>query len=182
LLGRGAALWGVGRSLGAGAWRQPTRSFEANRARWLKAAGGLLERHPRVRLDQALAYMVTDEILGSEALTMPGFAKVAEKLIARAHARQLRLSARGATGVGERGLGWQDAKGKLERSIQRHGRDGREAALRELARENSLLLKFVERVRWRELCEQPLRYAERKYAEIWAEIAQQANETRERSA
>ena len=160
----------------------PRRSFEGNHARWLATAAELLQRHPRGRLDQALVYMVTDELLGSDALTMPGFAKVADKLIARAHARKLRVGTRSTPGGTDHGMGWQDAKVKLERAIQRHGRDGREAALRELASENPLLPRFIERVRWSELCEQPLRYVERKYAEIWAEIAQQANDPTERAA
>ena len=160
----------------------PRRSFEGNRARWLATAAELLQRHPRGRLDQALAYMVTDEILGSEALTMPGFAKVADKLIARAHARQHRLGTRSTPGGTDHRMGWQDARVKLERAIQRHGREGRAAALRELESENPLLPRFIERVRWSELCEQPLRYVERKYAEIWAEIAQQANDPTEQAA
>jgi len=162
----------------------PRGSFAEDRTRWLKAAEGLLQRHPRPRLDQALAYMVGDEILGSEALTMPGFAKVADKLIARAHARRMRLAARGAPSVAgmEGGMGWQDARSKLEQAIKRHGRDGRTAALSELASASPLLPRFVERVRWTELCEQPMRYVERQYADVWAEITQQANETTERAA
>jgi hypothetical protein len=160
----------------------PQGSFDNDRRRWLKAAEGLLQRHPRERLDLALAYMVGDEILGSEALTMPGFSKVADKLIARAHARRLRLGARAAPGGTGAGMGWQDARIKLEQAIKRHGRDGRAAALSELASASPLLLKFVERVRWTELCEQPMRYVERQYADIWAEITQQANDTTERAA
>jgi hypothetical protein len=160
----------------------PRGSFDKDRSRWLKAAEGLLQRHPRERLDLAIVYMVGDEILGSEALTMPGFAKVADRLIARAHARRVRLGARGAPAVAGAGIGWQDAKSELEQAIKRHGRDGRAAALSELARASPLLARFVERVRWTELCEQPMRYVERQYADIWAEITQQANETTERAA
>jgi hypothetical protein len=58
--------------------------YELHRDRWLVAAARVLERHPRERLAEALAYMVTDEILGSRTLTMAGFAKVADQLIARA--------------------------------------------------------------------------------------------------
>jgi hypothetical protein len=160
----------------------PRQSFDAHRRRWLETAGALLERHPRERLGHALAYMVTDEILGSEALTMPGFAKVADKLIARAHARRLRLSGRTGADPGRHGLGWQDAKLALERAVQRHGRDGRTAALAELAAANPALAEFVERVRWSVLCEQPLRYAERRYAEIWAELTDHDSHAREDAA
>ncbi len=62
------------------------------RRRWLAAAGELLGRHPRARLQHALDYMVCDEILGSKALTLPDFANVADQLLARHHARQRRAS------------------------------------------------------------------------------------------
>lgn len=159
----------------------PRRGFERDHGRWLTAAGELLARHPRKRLALALDYMVSDEILGSETLTMPGFAKLADKLLARAHARQLRLDARRAPGADD-GLGWPDAKAKLERAIRHHGREGRQAALRELGDASPLLPKFVERVRWSELCERPIRYVEREYAELWAELAKQANPPAERAA
>ena len=99
-------------------------------------------------MDSALAYMVTDEILGSQALTMAGFAKVADQLIARAFARRQRDNARVAKnpGVGER-LGWEDAKRRLQKAVQRHGREGRAAAVRELAEHSELLVRFIERVR-----------------------------------
>jgi hypothetical protein len=140
----------------------------------------LLQRHPRSRLDGALAYMVTDEILGSQALTMSGFAKVADQLIARAYARCQRTAARRTSaGAGAHGRGWEDVRHALERAIQRHGREGRAAALRELAEHDPLLVQFVERVRWSALCERPLQFAERRYAELWGELADQANELRE---
>jgi ribosomal protein L13 len=68
----------------------PRRGYLADRERWLSAAGELLERHPRARLAHALDYMLSDEILGSRALTLPGFAKVADQLLARHHARSRR--------------------------------------------------------------------------------------------
>ena len=45
---------------------------------------------PRCGLQHALDYMLGDEILGSSALTLPGFAKVADQLLARHHARSRR--------------------------------------------------------------------------------------------
>ena len=162
----------------------PHREYTTHRTRWLDAAGLLLERHPRPRLDAALAYMVTDEILGSQALTMSGFAKVADQLIARAYARQQRNKSiwltkhSGATSAAT----WQEAKQALQRAIQRHGREDRGAALQELAEQNELLVRFVERVKWSSLCEQPFQYVERRYAELWAELVHQANEHQESAA
>ncbi len=164
------AAWGP--ALGDG----PRRDYHADRSRWLASAGALLERHPRERLADALTYMVTDEILGSQALSMPGFAKVADRLIARAYARRQRaIAGLGRIGSAGYGLGWEEAKQALERAVQRHGRDGRAAALEELAARSELLVRFVERVRWSVLCEQPMRFAERHYAELWAELGEKSN-------
>jgi hypothetical protein len=165
-----------------GAWEPalgaaPADDFAANRARWLDAATSLVSRHTRPRLEQALGYMVTDEILGSQALTMNGFAKVADQLIARAYARRQRLAIRSAPQPKmEERLGWEDAKQRLQRAIQRHGREGRESALRELGEHSPLLVRFVEQVRWGSLCEQPFQYVERRYAEVWRELVEHSNE------
>ena len=45
-----------------------------------------------------------------------------------------------------------------------------------------LLAEFVERVRWSALCEQPMRYAERRYAELWAELTDHDSHAREDAA
>ena len=146
----------------------PRRGYAADRERWLAAAGELLERHPRERLAHALGYMLGDEILGSRALTLPGFAKVADQLLARHHARSRRglppASVRAA------GMGWPAARELLERAVQRHGRDDRAGALAELATHSELFAVFVERVRWSVLCEQSMRYCESRYAQLWNEL------------
>ena len=146
----------------------PRRGYVADRERWLAAAGELLERHPRARLAHALDYMLGDEILGSRALTLPGFAKVADQLLARHHAR----SRRGlpAAHVRAAGMGWPAARELLERAVQRHGRDDRAGALAELATHSELFAVFVERVRWSVLCEQSMRYCESRYAQLWNEL------------
>jgi hypothetical protein len=158
----------------------PRRDYAAHRSRWLTAAHALLERHPRQRLTDALEYMVTDEILGSQALTVTGFAKVADQLIARAYACRQRATTRPArAGAAADGLSWEDARQALEGAVQRHGREGRAAALDELGASSEQLVRFVERVRWTQLCEQPMRFVERRYSELWAEITRQANRPEE---
>jgi hypothetical protein len=159
----------------------PRHDYDAHRPQWLTAAQALLARHPRDRLDGALAYMVTDEILSSQALTMTGFAKVADQLIVRAYARQQRTAARRPL-TGADGRSWEHARPAIERAIQRHGREGRAAALRELAEHDELLVEFVERVRWSTLCERPLQFAERRYADIWSELTQATQPREERVA
>jgi hypothetical protein len=77
---------------------------------------------------------------------------------------------------------WQEAKPLIERAISRHGRDGRAVALRERGEQNDLLVQFVDRVRWAELCEQPMRYAERRYAEIWGQLTRPDNHQGEQAA
>ena len=116
--------------------------------------------------------MVGDEILGSRAISMPGFAQVVDQLIARAYARGHRQITR--SGGAEVDLGWTEAKEALERAVHRHGRDGRAPALVELGDRSELLVRFVERVRWAALCEQPMRFAEHRYAQLWADLVQNA--------
>jgi len=139
----------------------------------------VLERHPRDRLFDALAYMVSDEILGSRALTMGGFANVADQLIARAYARRLRTEPNRIGPRSANAPAWEEAKQALQRAIQRHGRDGRRQALDELAAQSPLLVRFVERVTWGSLCEQPFQYVDRRYAELWGELVEQANQSAE---
>ncbi|MGH2887911.1 MAG: hypothetical protein ACRDPA_35325 [Solirubrobacteraceae bacterium] len=158
--------------------RSVRREFVAHRGEWLKAAAHLLGRHSRSRLAGALAYMLGDEILGSQAVTMPGFAKVADQLIVRAHARRLRARPfiKSLPGAPAGSLSREEARLALQRAIQRHGRDGRRRALDELAEQSQLLVRFVERVRWASLCEQPFQYVDRRYAEVWGELVTQANQ------
>jgi len=137
---------------------------------WLEAASELLAVHPRPRLQNALDYMVCDEILGSRALTMRGFAGVVDQLLARHHVRQRRFTpGLHATASGE--LDWARARELLERAIARHGRDNRKAALGELREHSDLFAAFVEQVRWATLCEEPMRYSEPRYAQLWAQLA-----------
>ncbi len=144
----------------------PRRCYLADRQRWLAAAAELLERHPRGRLQHALDYMLGDEILGSRALSMPGFSKVADQLLARHHARARRTST--STAAAPAGvMGWPAARELLERAAQRYGRDDRRGALAELAGHSELLVVFVERVRWSALCEQQMRYSDGRNAQIW---------------
>jgi hypothetical protein len=145
-------------------------TYQAQRAQWLRAARELLARHPRHRLDDAIGYMTRDEILGSQALTMPGLAKVADQLIARAYARRNRLERRPDAGGSAHAMRWPEARVHLESAVQRYGRDNRAAAVEALEAESKTLVEFVDRVRWGVLCEQPFRYAERRYEEIWAEL------------
>jgi hypothetical protein len=147
----------------------PIRAFRRERQAWVDAAGSLLERHPADRLAQALCYAPYDTVLSSRAISMPGFAAIADDLIVRANARRLQQTDSNRTS-GPSGLGWSDARVALERAIRRHGRDNPHAARTELIAHNPLFTAFLEQVRWTELCEQELRYVERRYSEIWAEL------------
>jgi len=149
----------------------PARDYLIDQARWRAAAARLLERHTLERLSRAFEQMLADEVIGSRALTLPAFEKVVDQLIARHHARA-RASRPGAAHPSTPdGLDWSAARQQLERAVQRHGRDQRDQALAELAACDLQLVEFVERVRWSTLCEQPMQFAERRYAELWSEIA-----------
>ena len=67
----------------------PTRAYGRQRQAWLDAASSLLDRHPADRLEQALCYAPHDTVLSSRAISMPGFAAIADDLIVRANARRL---------------------------------------------------------------------------------------------
>ncbi len=137
------------------------------------AARDLLGRHPRERLQRALEYMLTDEILASRALTLPDFAKVADQLLARSYARAHR-----AAGTGE-GVGWAEARQLLERAVRRYGRDHRSGALEELTAVDMRFVTFVDRVGWTTLCDEPVRYSEARYARLWSELTYEPHTDRE---
>jgi hypothetical protein len=146
----------------------PRLAFGRDRQAWVNAASSLLERHPADRLEQALRYAPQDTVLSSRAISMPGFAAIADDLIVRANARRLHQTDRDRTACGAGAGGWPDARVALERAIRRHGRDNPHAARTELIAQDPLFAAFLKQVRWTELCEQELRYVERRYAEIWA--------------
>jgi hypothetical protein len=144
----------------------PGRAYGRQRQAWVDAASSLLDRHPADRLEQALRYAPHDTVLSSRAITMPGFAAIADDLIVRANARRLQQTDSNRTS-GPSLAGWSDARAALQRAIRRHGRDNPHAARTELIAHNPMFAQFLEQVRWTELCEQQLRYVERRYAEIW---------------
>jgi hypothetical protein len=156
-------------------------AYEANRREWLAAAQRLLDRHTPERLQRGLEQMLVDEVVGSRALTLPAFEKVADQLIARRHARQhAPRGARESSTIGR--PSWERAKQLLERAIQRYGRDQRDQALAELRAHDPRLVEFVERVRWSTLCEEPIRFVERRYAEVWSEITAEVDRQRKEPA
>jgi hypothetical protein len=145
----------------------PSRAYGRQRQAWVDAASSLLDRHPADRLELALGYAPHDTVLSSRAISMPGFSAIADDLIVRANARRLHQTDSNRTS-GPGPAGWPDARVALQRAIRRHGRDNSQAARTELIARNPLFAGFLEQVRWTELCEDELRYVERRYAEIWA--------------
>ncbi len=127
---------------------------------------------------RALAYMVTDEILGSagahDARVREG-RRPADRPRLRPPAAPKRTGladtpaprCRDVAG-GQAGTPARDPAPRPRRIAPRRSQ--------ELAAHNALLVRFVERVKWSSLCEQPFRYVERRYAELWAELTDQANE------
>lgn len=160
----------------------PAQNYRVSQAQWQIAASRLLARHTPERLKRAFEQMLADEIVGSRALTMPAFEKVADQLIARHHARSQASRATWGQRPDDQRLRWPEAKQHLERAIQRHGRDHRDRALAELSARDELLVLFVERVRWSVLCEQPIKFVEGRYTELWSEIVREARPEREEPA
>jgi hypothetical protein len=54
--------------------------------------------------------------------------------------------------------------------------------MQELAAVDSRLVALVDRVRWSTLCEQPMRFVERRYEELWAELSAAADTSEESAA
>ncbi len=133
-----------------------------------KAAHRLRVRHSRERLRAAFAQMLEDEIIGSQATTLPKFERVVDRLLARRNALQNKRPASAPRGD----AGWSQAQGRIEHAIKRHGRDQRKRAVEDLARVDPRLVAFVERVGWPALCEQEMRFAEPRYRAIWLELPQ----------
>jgi hypothetical protein len=142
--------------------------YRGDRVRWTKAAHRLRVRHSRLRLGAAFAQMLEDEIIGSQATTLPKFERVVDRLLARRNALQNKQPASAPRGD----AGWSQARSRIERAIKRHGRDHRKLAVEDLAGVDPRLVAFVERVGWPALCEQEMRFVEPRYRAIWLELAQ----------
>jgi len=142
--------------------------YRGDRARWTSAARRLRVRHSPERLRAAFAQMLDDEIIGSQATTLPKFERVVDRLLARRNALQNKRPARAPRGD----AGWSGARARIEQAIRRHGRDHRKLALEDLVAVDPRLVAFVERVGWPVLCEQEMRFAEPRYRATWLELAQ----------
>jgi hypothetical protein len=142
--------------------------YRGDRARWIKAARRLCVRHSRERLRAAFAQMLEDEIIGSQATTLPKFERVVDRLLARRNALQNKRPA----SAPRADAGWSQARARIEQAIKRHGRDHRKLAVEDLAGVDPRLVVFVERVGWPTLCEQEMRFAEARYRAVWLELAQ----------
>jgi len=155
----------------------PRRKYNQSRGEWLAAAERVLEDHTLERIRSALAYIPTDPIKGSVAITMPGFARVVDELIFRAHSasRNGRSPSQASTAPGV--LPWPQARARLEQVIRRHGAERRDAAIAELAQESALYERFILRVRWSRLCEEPLHYPDFKAQ--WEAICREEHPTEE---
>lgn len=158
----------------------PRRQFAARRRDWLEAAGRLLRRFERERLNQALAYAPTDEVLGSRAIDMPGLERVAGQLIARARAHQRRSAhtIRESTAT-DNGLPWPGAQARLTRAAGKHGRGGKAAAIAELVADDPRFEPFIAAFGWTELCERDLKYAGPEARQLWATLANQSTTRKE---
>jgi hypothetical protein len=142
--------------------------YRGDQARWTSAACRLRRRHSPERLRAAFAQMLEDEIIGSQATTLPNFEGVVDRLLARRNALQKRRPVSSPRGD----AGWSGARARIEQAIRRHGRDRRKLAIEHLAGVDPRLVTFVERVGWPVLCEQEMRFAEPRYRAIWLELTQ----------
>ena len=109
---------------------------------------------------------------------MPEFARIAKRLIMRAEARQ-RLVLGGADEAAPAG-DWRAAQAALKDVIRRHGADGREGALAQLAEIDPLLVELVDRVRWARLCKESWDENQWRYRDVFNELRR--DQTKEQAA
>jgi hypothetical protein len=143
----------------------PRRIFERDHRRWLAAAGKVLERYPAEQLQPAMRYMLTDRILGSKGVTMPGFERIVDELLFRAG-----TTADNAHHDDGQAIPWSAARRRLERAITQYGADRYTEALAELQAEHELYGRFIAQVRWQQLCSQPLHFPQ--FEQAWKTLAQ----------
>lgn len=130
---------------------RPQREFERDRRRWLLAAQEVLDDFGWQPCAAAISYLPGDWMLVSSATTMPTFAKIADKIVARSHA-----VARSGTPPAARtshGLSWAPAWSRLRQAASNHGTAGKHAAVTELGAEDGRFVGFITQVRWRTICE-----------------------------
>jgi hypothetical protein len=134
--------------------------------RWRHAAQGLLEQYDLVRLLGGIDRLRRDALLADKATTLPAFAKIAERAIARAAADQALTEHRlpSTSSAGMNGPSWANAHGLISQAVSAFGPKGEERALQFLTGRDTHIAAFVRDVGWRTVARSDEQMTDIKFA------------------
>jgi hypothetical protein len=120
---------------------------------WRRAAQRLLEQYDLARVLAGVERLSRDALLADQATTLPAFARIADRAIARAaadrgQARHRELGAAPTTASAAR-MSWAAAHDMLRQAVGAFGGAGEQRALAHLQAQDPLLAAFVRDVGWR---------------------------------
>lgn len=133
---------------------------------WQSAAHELLEQYDLERLLAGIDRLRRDALLADKATTLPAFAKIADRAIARAAADQAfaqhRASDPGAPATA--GRSWASAQALLRQAISAFGPNGEDRGLMFLSDRDPQLAAFATDIGWRALARSDEQMTDIKYA------------------
>lgn len=143
----------------------PRRRYDADTDVWHAAAARILVDHPADKVFDAIAYLESDQIIGTKVRSMPDLERHIEDLRHRAHAA--RRSAPATAAVAGGAPTWADAHSQIRLAIRRHGAGGRAAARTELFEQHPAYGRFVDAVGWDALCHASASQADYEWKQAW---------------
>jgi len=142
-------------------------------ASWRRAANQLLEQYDLDRILAGIDRLRRDALLADRATTLPAFAAIAERAIARAAADRAYSAHRQPAG-GEV-PSWSDAFADIAKAIRRHGEAGRRQARDELVARNPAFGPFIDAVGWTALCREPAERHQYDWKQAWTQACTDTN-------
>lgn len=135
---------------------------------WQRAANELLEQYDLDRLLSGIDRLRRDALLADKATTLPEFAKIADRAIARAAADQAFAQHRAASPAGApaaaAGPSWASAQALLRQAISAFGPNGEDRGLVFLSDHDPHLAAFAKNIGWRALARCDEQMTDIKYA------------------
>jgi hypothetical protein len=137
--------------------------------RWRRAAQQLLEQYDLQRILAGVERLGRDALLADQATTLPAFARIADRAIARAaadrgQARHRELAAAPMTASSPAHPSWATAHELLRQAVGAYGGSGEERALAHLEQRDAGLARFARHVGWRTLARSEEQMTDVKFA------------------
>ena len=132
---------------------------------WQRAAHELLEQYDLDRLLAGIDRLRRDALLADKATTLPAFAKIADRAIARAAADQAFAQHRASYApAAAAGRSWANAQALLRQAISAFGPSGEDRGLMFLSEHDPQLAAFATDIGWRALARSDEQMTDIKYA------------------